>query len=73
MKTLLLKNILIPTDFSQTGLLTVEHAIFMAKLCKADLCLLHAVDIPEAIYMIYDPAIVIQTMFSNTSYSVSRI
>ena len=58
MKTLQLKNILIPTDFSQTGLLAVEHAAFMAKLCKADLYLLHAVDIPEAIYMIYDPAIV---------------
>lgn len=58
MKTLHLKNILIPTDFSKTGLLALDQAAFMARLCKADLYLLHAVDIPEAIYMIYEPAMV---------------
>ena len=62
MKTLQIKNILIPTDFSKTSLLAVEHAAFMARLYKADLYLLHAVEISEATYSIYDPAVVIKDL-----------
>lgn len=53
-----IKRILIPTDFSATGLLAIEHAAFMAKLFKADLYLLHAIEIAETTYGIYEPALV---------------
>jgi nucleotide-binding universal stress UspA family protein len=59
MKQLQLKKILIPTDFSKTGLLAVEHAAFMARICKANLYLLHAIEISETTFGIYDPAIVV--------------
>jgi nucleotide-binding universal stress UspA family protein len=59
MKTLQINNIVVPTDFSPTGSLAVQHAAFMAKLCKADLYLFHSVDIPAAIYMVYVPTLVL--------------
>lgn len=58
MKTFQPKKILIPTDFSKTALLAVEHGAFMARLFKADLFLLHTVEIKETIYTVYNPAIV---------------
>lgn len=54
MKAFQIKKILIPTDFSKTGLLAIEHAAFMARLYKADLYLLHTVEIRET-YSIYNP------------------
>jgi nucleotide-binding universal stress UspA family protein len=57
MKSFQVKRILIPTDFSKTSLLAVEHAAFMARLFKADLYLLHSIDISETVYTIYNPAI----------------
>ncbi|MBP6335659.1 MAG: universal stress protein [Bacteroidia bacterium] len=39
-----IKKILIPFDFSETAELTLEHAVFMAKLYKADLILLHVIE-----------------------------
>lgn len=57
MKPLQIKNILIPTDFSKTGLLAVEHAVFMARLSKANLYLLHAIELSETTFGIYSPAI----------------
>jgi nucleotide-binding universal stress UspA family protein len=59
MKTLNIKKILIPTDFSKTGLLAVEHAAFMARACKADLYLFHAIELSESAFSIYNPGIVI--------------
>src|SRR5579872_552177 len=41
MKTISIKKILIPTDFSETGMLALEHAIFLSRLLKAELYLLH--------------------------------
>ena len=41
MKAFNIKTILIPTDFSETSFLAVEHAAFMAKMFKADIVLLH--------------------------------
>ncbi len=43
-KDLVIKRILIPFDFSETAALSLEHAVFMAKLMKADLYLLHIVE-----------------------------
>lgn len=58
MKTFQINKILIPTDFSKTSLLAVEHAAFMARLCKADIYLLHAIEISESTYGVYNPAVV---------------
>lgn len=58
MKPLEIKRILVPTDFSKTGLLAIDHAAFMARLCKADLYLLHAIELSETTFNVYNPAIV---------------
>lgn len=39
-----IQKILIPFDFSETAELALEHAVFMAKLHKADLHLLHVIE-----------------------------
>lgn len=39
-----ISKILIPYDFSETADLSLEHAIFMAKLMKAEITLLHIVE-----------------------------
>src|SRR5690349_12872227 len=39
-----IKKILIPYDFSETADLSLEHAVFMAKLLKAEIILLHIVE-----------------------------
>ncbi|MBK9026195.1 MAG: universal stress protein [Saprospiraceae bacterium] len=38
------QKLLIPFDFSETAELALEHAVFMAKLHKADLHLLHVIN-----------------------------
>jgi nucleotide-binding universal stress UspA family protein len=39
-----INRILIPYDFSETAALSLEHAVFMAKLLKADIYLLHILE-----------------------------
>lgn len=39
-----IKKILIPFDFSETAELSLEHAVFMAKLFKAEITLVHIVE-----------------------------
>ena len=39
-----ISKILIPYDFSETADLSLEHAVFMAKLLKAEITLLHIVE-----------------------------
>lgn len=39
-----IRKILIPFDFSETAALSLEHAVFMAKLLKAEIVLLHIVE-----------------------------
>lgn len=41
MKKIEIKKILVPTDFSETADLALEHACFMAKLFQADVYLVH--------------------------------
>jgi nucleotide-binding universal stress UspA family protein len=41
MKKFEIRNILIPVDFSETSRLALEHAVYMAKLYKAEITLLH--------------------------------
>jgi nucleotide-binding universal stress UspA family protein len=44
METFSVKRILIPVDFSETALLALDHATFMAKLFKAEIILIHVVE-----------------------------
>jgi nucleotide-binding universal stress UspA family protein len=39
-----IERILIPYDFSETAALSLEHAVFMAKLLKAEIKLLHVIE-----------------------------
>jgi nucleotide-binding universal stress UspA family protein len=62
MKTFAIKRILVPTDFSETGLLALEHAAYMAKLCKAHLYLLHVVESFEYAYSEYEPEVMVKDL-----------
>lgn len=73
MKTFQIKRILIPTDFSKTSLLAVEHAAFMARLCKADIYLLHAIEISESTYHIYNPAVMFIDMMAVEKIAVKQL
>jgi nucleotide-binding universal stress UspA family protein len=42
-----INNILIPIDFSETGLVALEHGVYMANLFKADLYLLYVIELME--------------------------
>ncbi len=43
-RTLHIKQILIPFDFSETAELALEHGAFMAKLMKAEITMLHVIE-----------------------------
>lgn len=57
MKNLQLKRILVPVDFSAVSLTALDQAIFTARLFKADLYLLHVIEVPQTIYTIENPAV----------------
>jgi nucleotide-binding universal stress UspA family protein len=57
MKKLQLKRILVPIDFSAVSLTALDQAIFTARLFKADLYLMHVIEIPQTIYSIENPAL----------------
>jgi nucleotide-binding universal stress UspA family protein len=61
MKDFHVNRILIPTDFSETGLLAIEHGTFMAKLFRAELHLLHVLEVNEYSFDIPEPIL----RFSN--------
>lgn len=50
-----IKKILVPTDFSETGTLALEHASFLARLVKAELILLHVLPVSEYHFEIPEP------------------
>lgn len=60
MMTLQLRKILVPVDFSETGMLALEHASFMARLAKADLILLHVLPVSEYHFEIPEPVMRIE-------------
>jgi nucleotide-binding universal stress UspA family protein len=62
MKTFEIKRILVPTDFSETGMLAIQHAAYMAKICKARLYLLHIVESFEYAYSEYEPEILVKDL-----------
>ncbi|HTF04638.1 MAG TPA: universal stress protein, partial [Bacteroidia bacterium] len=55
-----LRKILVPVDFSETGMLALEHASFMARLAKADLLLLHVLPVTEYHFEIPEPVMRIE-------------
>lgn len=55
-----IKKILVPTDFSETGLLALEHASFLARLVKADLIVLHVLPLNEYHFEIPEPVMRIE-------------
>jgi nucleotide-binding universal stress UspA family protein len=60
METHKIKRMLIPMDFSETGLLALEHGAFMARTFKADLYLLHIIEAKEFAFNVYDPVLLIK-------------
>jgi nucleotide-binding universal stress UspA family protein len=57
MKNFQVRKILIPTDFSETAMLAVQHGAFMARLFKAELYLLHVLELNEYAYDIPEPVL----------------
>lgn len=60
MKNTEIKRILVPTDFSETGMLALEHAAYMASLLKAHLYLLHVVEAVGYTYSAYESEAVME-------------
>ncbi len=57
-----IKKILVPTDFSETGLLAIEHASFLARLIKAELIILHVLPLSEYHFEIPEPVMRIENL-----------
>lgn len=57
MKSPQLKRILVPIDFSPVSLVALEQAVFVARLFKADLYIVHVIEIPLTVYSIENPAL----------------
>jgi nucleotide-binding universal stress UspA family protein len=53
MKTFQIRRILIPTDFSETGLLALEHGAYLAQ----ELHLFHVVEVPDYVFSVPDEAV----------------
>jgi nucleotide-binding universal stress UspA family protein len=52
MDNIQIKTILMPTDFSETGLLALNYAAEMAQLFQAKLHLLHVIEVPDYVFNI---------------------
>src|ERR1051326_2928173 len=61
MKTQTISRILVPTDFSETAALAVEHAAYMAVLCNAELVLLHLIAEPAFVPTDYETVTLVNT------------
>jgi nucleotide-binding universal stress UspA family protein len=61
MKTLEIKRILIPMDFSETSFMALDHGAAMAKLFNAELYLLHVIELYEYTFNIYEPLVMVNT------------
>ena len=68
-----IKNILTPTDFSETAMLAVEHSAFMARLSKATLHLLHVIKISEFTYTINNPAALGNDIREIENFSLQKL
>ena len=50
MTTIDIKNILVPTDFSETATLALEHGVYLARITKATLYVLHVIKVSDLLY-----------------------
>ncbi len=57
-----IKKILVPIDFSETGLLALEHAGFLARLNKAELLMIHIRPLNTYFFDFQEPASRIEKM-----------
>ncbi len=55
-----IKKILVPTDFSETGMLAIEHASTLARLTKSEMILAHVLSVTTYYYEIPDPSMIIE-------------
>ncbi|MEO6882666.1 MAG: universal stress protein [Bacteroidia bacterium] len=62
-----IQKILIPIDFSETSLLAVKHGAFMAKLYKADICLLHVFEKQWSHFNVILPQVQIEDLSGFTN------
>ena len=68
-----IKRILIPTDFSKTGSLALQHAVFLARLCKAELFVLNSIEIPDTAYSMVDPLVIYRDIVDIESDAKKRL
>jgi nucleotide-binding universal stress UspA family protein len=54
-----IKKILVPTDFSDTGMLAVDHAAMLARLTKAEMILVHVLPLNPYYFEIPEPVMLI--------------
>lgn len=54
------KRILVPVDFSETGMLAIEHAAFLARLTKSELLLLHVFPLSEYHFAVPEPIMMLE-------------
>lgn len=73
MKTFEIKRILVPTDFSKTGMLAIEHAAYMAKICKARLYILHVIELFEYANSVYEPEVFVKDLESVQDVATEKI
>ncbi len=73
MKTFEIKRILVPTDFSETGMLAIEHAAFLARLSKAHLYLLHVIESFEYAYSEFEPEIAVKDVESIEGAATEKL
>lgn len=55
MKAFEIKKILIPVDFSETSMLAFDHGVSMAKVFKADLLLVHVIEVNYLHHNVFFP------------------
>jgi nucleotide-binding universal stress UspA family protein len=57
MKTLSLKRIMVPLDFTETSLMALDHAAHMASLFNSELYLIHVIELYEYTFNLYEPLV----------------
>ena len=60
MKRLRIKRILVPTDFSEAGTLAFEYSVQLARMCKAEIYLLHVIESPNYSHSMYHPEVMVR-------------
>lgn len=68
-----IRRILIPTDFSKIAGLALDQAVFLARLCKAELFILHAIEIPDAAYNLTDPLLLVRDIDEMEKNAKARL